>query len=153
MEMAAPEHVIAMTSLMDTKEGLERLKTALLEIDEGLWSRRDWSKEKAKERRETKESWEPADGKFLWEETAAMTIQEAVSGPVERIPFLEAAGRVSAEFVYLYPPGIPILVPGERITGKIVERVREYQEKGLSVQGLSDSSLTSILAVAKAAPV
>lgn len=159
MEMAAPEHVIAMTSLMDTKEGLERLKTALLEIDEGFWSRRDWSKEEAKERREakesreTKESWEPADGKFLWEETAAITIQEAVSGPVERIPFLEAAGRVSAEFVYLYPPGIPILVPGERITGKIVERVREYQEKGLSVQGLSDSSLTSILAVAKAAPV
>ena len=161
MEMAAPEHVIAMTSLMDTKEGLERLKTALLEIDEELWSRRDWSKEEAKERREakesreTKESWEPADGKFLWEETetAAMTIQEAVSGPVERISFLEAAGRVSAEFVYLYPPGIPILVPGERITGKIVERVREYQEKGLSVQGLSDSSLTSILAVAKAAPV
>ena len=137
------------------------MKTALLEIDEELWSRRDWSKEEAKERREakesreTKESWEPADGKFLWEETetADMTIQEAVSGPVERIPFLEAAGRVSAEFVYLYPPGIPILVPGERITGKIVERVREYQEKGLSVQGLSDSSLTSILAVAKAAPV
>ena len=159
MEMAAPEHVIAMTSLMDTKEGLERLKTALLEIDEELWSRRNWSKEEAKERREakesreTKESWEPADGKFLWEETAAMSILEAVSGPVERIPFLEAAGRVSAEFVYLYPPGIPILVPGERITGKIVERVREYQEKGLSVQGLSDSSLTSILAVAKAAPV
>ena len=153
MEMAAPEHVIAMTSLMDTKEGLERLKTALLEIDEELWSRRDWSKEEAKERREAKESWEPADGKFLWEETAAMTILEAVSGPVEQIPFLEAAGRVSAEFVYLYPPGIPILVPGERITGKIVERVRAYQEKGLSVQGLSDSSLTSILAVAKAAPV
>ena len=153
MEMAAPEHVIAMTSLMDTKEGLERLKTALLEIDEGLWSRRNWSKEEAKERREAKESREPADGKFLWEETADMTILEAVSGPVERIPFLEAAGRVSAEFVYLYPPGIPILVPGERITGKIVERVREYQEKGLSVQGLSDSSLTSILAVAKAAPV
>ena len=100
-----------------------------------------------------RESWEPADGKFLWKEPAAMTIQEAVSGPVEQIPFLEAAGRVSAEFVYLYPPGIPILVPGERITGKIVERVREYQEKGLSVQGLSDSSLTSILAVAKAAPV
>ena len=153
MEMAAPEHVIAMTSLMDTKEGLERLKTALLEIDEGIWSRQDWSKEEAKERREAKESWEPADGKFLWKEPAAMTILEAVSGPVERIPFLEAAGRVSAEFVYLYPPGIPILVPGERITGKIVERVREYQEKGLSVQGLSDSSLTSILAVAKAAPV
>ena len=151
--MAAPEHVIAMTSLMDTKEGLERLKTALLEIDEGIWSRQDWSKEEAKERREAKESWEPADGKFLWKEPAAMTILEAVSGPVERIPFLEAAGRVSAEFVYLYPPGIPILVPGERITGKIVERVREYQEKGLSVQGLSDSSLTSILAVAKAAPV
>ena len=91
--------------------------------------------------------------KALIEANGSMTIQEAVSGPVEWIPFLEAAGRVSAEFVYLYPPGIPILVPGERITGKIVERVREYQEKGLSVQGLSDSSLTSILAVAKAAPV
>ena len=56
---------------------------------------------------------------------------------------------VSQEFVYLYPPGIPILAPGERITKDILERIAWYQSMGLSVQGLSDPSLYSIITVAE----
>ena len=60
----------------------------------------------------------------------------------------KSAGCISKEFVYLYPPGIPILVPGERISEEAVFRILEYQAEGLSVQGTSDPSVSTILAVA-----
>ena len=45
-------------------------------------------------------------------------------------------GRYSAEFVSLYPPGVPLLVPGERITKDICQRIREDMETGLTVEGI-----------------
>ena len=50
----------------------------------------------------------------------------------------ESEGRISGEFLYLYPPGIPLLMPGERISREVLERVAFFQEKGLSIQGLRD---------------
>lgn len=55
----------------------------------------------------------------------------------------------SAEFAYLYPPGIPIIVPGEQITGQFVRNVRRYMEQGLEVQGLSDTSAETICVAAR----
>ena len=65
----------------------------------------------------------------------------------ERIPMEESIGRVSAEFAYLYPPGIPLLVPGEQITGLLIKNMRRYMEQGFDLQGLSDVSNTSVLVV------
>ena len=55
-----------------------------------------------------------------------------------RILIKNAAGKVSAEFVYLYPPGIPIAVPGEVLTNEIVEIILEFKRLGLPVQGMED---------------
>ena len=65
----------------------------------------------------------------------------------ERIPMEESIGRVSAEFAYLYPPGIPLLVPGEQITGLLIKNMRRYMEQGFDLQGLSDVSNASVLVV------
>ena len=51
-----------------------------------------------------------------------------------RYSLKESVGKVSAEFAYLYPPGIPMIVPGEQITGQFVRNVRRYMEQGLEVQ-------------------
>ena len=136
MEMCAPEYVVAMTSLLDTKEGLLRLKEALLEIDKGLSG-----KKKGKGSR---------IGSGNMTETAEMCMipAKALELPGRRVSTAESAGCISKEFVYLYPPGIPILVPGERISKEAVSRILEYQAEGLSVQGTSDPSVSTILAVA-----
>ena len=56
----------------------------------------------------------------------------------------ESAGRIAGEFVYLYPPGIPVIAPGERITEKIVDTIMRYKEIGLPVQGMKDLRAESI---------
>lgn len=76
-----------------------------------------------------------------------MKISDALEAPVKRGALEESVGKTSAEFVYLYPPGIPILVPGEQITGHFVRNVRRYMEQGLELQGLSDYTGKTICTV------
>ena len=96
MEMTAPEYVIAMTSLMDTEEGFERLGTALLEID-GVLRRRMESGRKEKAASETPEGLESK----LSHPVRRMLICEAMDADTERTAFQDTVGKVSAEFVYL----------------------------------------------------
>ena len=140
MEMTAPEYVIAMTSLMDTEEGFERLGTALLEID-GVLRRRMESGRKEKAASETPEGLESK----LSHPVRKMLICEAMDADTERTAFQDTVGKVSAEFVYLYPPGIPIIAPGEVFTDAIVEKIMAYKAAGLLVQGPADPDADVIL--------
>ena len=140
MEMTAPEYVIAMTSLMDTEEGFERLGTALLEID-GVLRRRMESGRKEKAASETPEGLESK----LSHPVRRMLICEAMDADTERTAFQDTVGKVSAEFVYLYPPGIPIIAPGEVFTDAIVEKIVAYKAAGLLVQGPADPDADVIL--------
>ena len=54
------------------------------------------------------------------------------------LPIRQTAGRICAEFVMAYPPGIPILAPGEMITEEIIEYIIYAKEKGCSMQGAED---------------
>ena len=140
MEMTAPEYVIAMTSLMDTEEGFERLGTALLEID-GVLRRRMESGRKEKAASETPEGLESK----LSHPVRRMLICEAMDADTERTALQDTVGKVSAEFVYLYPPGIPIIAPGEVFTDAIVEKIMAYKAAGLLVQGPADPDADVIL--------
>lgn len=140
MEMTAPEYVIAMTSLMDTEEGFERLGTALLEID-GALRRRMESGRKEKAASETPEGLESK----LSHPVRRTLICEAMDADTERTAFQDTVGKVSAEFVYLYPPGIPIIAPGEVFTDAIVEKIMAYKAAGLLVQGPADPDADVIL--------
>ena len=57
------------------------------------------------------------------------------------LPIAQAAGKISGEFVMCYPPGIPILAPGEVITQEIVEYILYAKEKGCSMQGTEDPKI------------
>ena len=70
--------------------------------------------------------------------------QEAFYAPKISVPLAESEGRVCSEFVMCYPPGIPILAPGERITGEILEHIGYAKEKGCSMTGSEDPDLTRI---------
>ena len=147
MEMTAPEYVIAMTSLMDTEEGFERLGTALLEIDGALRhcveseQQKEKGESKGKKRCETPEATESKVSHPI----RRMLICEAMDADTERTALQDTVGKVSAEFVYLYPPGIPIITPGEVFTDVIVEKIVAYKAAGLLVQGPADPDADVIL--------
>ena len=147
MEMTAPEYVIAMTSLMDTEEGFERLGTALLEIDGALRhcveseQQKEKGESKGKKRCETPEATESK----VSHPVRRTLICEAMDADTERTALQDTVGKVSAEFVYLYPPGIPIITPGEVFTDVIVEKIVAYKAAGLLVQGPADPDADVIL--------
>ena len=57
------------------------------------------------------------------------------------MPISETAGMICGELVMCYPPGIPILTPGERITEEIIEYIQYAREKGCSLQGTLDPNV------------
>ena len=71
----------------------------------------------------------------------AATPQKAFYSEKELIPIQETEGRICGEFVMCYPPGIPILAPGEMITREIIDYTLFAKEKGCSMQGPEDGSL------------
>lgn len=126
LEMAAGDYALALTSIGDTREGFDRLYQALEEIDRRLLAKDSAQLEKR--------SYAGMDNQ------TEMPVCRAVERKMERILLENAAGRIAGEFVYLYPPGIPLIVPGEKISGEFVENVLQYREKGFSLQGMKDYS-------------
>lgn len=71
----------------------------------------------------------------------SLTPRDAFYAETEVIPFKESAGRIMAEFIYVYPPGIPILLPGEVISQRNIDYIVEHVEVGLPVKGPEDRSI------------
>ena len=144
------DYVIAMTSLMDTEKGLKRLADALMEIDEDLCEeilQTVFHEQLGSDRKKNLEK--EAQLAKMPKAVSVMKLGDAINLKGQRITLKDSLNMVSQEFVYLYPPGIPILAPGEKITKEILDRISWYQSMGLSVQGLSDPSLYSIITVAE----
>jgi lysine decarboxylase len=76
-----------------------------------------------------------------------MSPREAFLGRQEVLPAADAVGRVAAESLAAYPPGIPNVLPGERLTAETLEYVQEAIDAGGSLRGASDRELRTIRAV------
>ena len=74
----------------------------------------------------------------------AATPQKAFYSEKALIPIHETPGRICGEFVMCYPPGIPILAPGEMVTEEIVDYILYAKEKGCSMQGPEDGTLEKL---------
>lgn len=74
----------------------------------------------------------------------SLSPRDAFYADTEVIPFKEAAGRIIAEFIMVYPPGIPILLPGEVISQENIDYITEHLEVGLPVQGPEDKLIENI---------
>lgn len=149
MEMCAGHYTTALTSIMDTPEGFQRLSRALKEIDERI------SVSKSGSKADTKVIYGKRPGRsrlltsidIYQNPKPQMPIALAMEQPSERLSLKASTGHISQEFVYLYPPGIPLIAPGEILTGKIIRVIEYCQNLGLSVEGLSDESSQSIKVV------
>ena len=140
VEMETEHYVLALAAVGDSGEGFERLCQAIEEIDQ----------EEAQKKKEKRETEEPKAGRTAYTSLSQfMSITEAMESESEIRKLEESVGRISAEFGYLYPPGIPLIVPGEQITGQFIRNMRIYMEEGLYLQGLEDYTNETIRVVAQ----
>ena len=131
MEMAGGDYVLAMTSICDRPEGFERLSKALHELDM---------------RMEEKRALEEPPFLLVYQEKEVQTpIYEALEADRESVPLQEAAGCTSAAYVSLYPPGIPILIPGETIPEYLPEAINDCRRMGLEVEGLLEQNRIEVV--------
>ena len=125
--MVAAEYVLAMTTVADTDASLERLMQALSDMDETL-----------------------SESEPHMHETGSVLPQkkyssyEAMNGPWEEVPIEKACGRVSAEYIMVYPPGIPFVVPGEMIDLHVLGQISEAKEKRLNLTGTADDRVLNL---------
>lgn len=138
-EMAAGRYVLAMFTVGDTKEGYERLTKALLEIDEYITTER---KQRTQEKLMEREGNRMADAVTpvcIQKKTQAVIgIGRAWDTPKEWVLLKDAEGKTAGEYVNLYPPGSPIIVPGEIFTKDILTEIAAYRQQGFHVQGVKE---------------
>ncbi len=125
-------NILAIISVGDKALAIERLISSMSEI------KRLYSRDKA--------------GMFEHEyinPLVAMTPQEAFYAPKISVPIEKSFGKICSEFVMCYPPGIPILAPGEYITKDILNYVAYAKEKGCFLTGTEDIYIERINVVSE----
>ena len=120
-------NILAYISIGDRLQDIERLVGALADI----------------ERLYKKDSTGMLSGEYIAPAVVASP-QQAFYAEKESLPMEQAAGRISGEFVMCYPPGIPILAPGEMVTQEIVEYILYARDKGCSMQGMEDPKVENL---------
>jgi arginine decarboxylase len=83
----------------------------------------------------------------------ALTPRDAFYAETEVVPFEESVGRIIAEFIMVYPPGIPIFIPGEIITQENLNYIKKNLEVGLPVQGPEDDTLQTLRVIKEHKPI
>ncbi|MDB1933274.1 aminotransferase class I/II-fold pyridoxal phosphate-dependent enzyme [Clostridium tertium] len=134
MELSDFYNVLAVGSFGDTKEGMDRLLSALKEISNDYYGKK-----------------EPVQD-FLdipAIPTKILNPREAFYSDKISIPLNESIGKISGEFLLAYPPGIPVLCPGEEITQEVVDYVHDLKRANLYVQGTEDLTVENIKIVNK----
>ena len=117
-------NILACLSMGDRPQEVERLVSALAEI----------------RRRYQRDPTGLLNQEYA-EPVVVASPQEAFYAEKLGLPLAETRGRVCSEFVMCYPPGIPLLAPGERVTAEILEHIRYAKEKGCSMTGPEDPDL------------
>jgi arginine decarboxylase len=83
----------------------------------------------------------------------SLTPRAAFYGDTETIPFKQSAGRIIAEFIYVYPPGIPILLPGEVISQQNIDYIVDHLKVGLPVKGPEDPTIEYVKVITETKPI
>ncbi len=120
-------NILAIISVGDRELEIERLLGALSEIH----------------RRFRKEPMNMLEHEYI-NPLVIMSPQKAFYSKKRALPIEDSAGHISAELVMAYPPGIPVLAPGERITEEIIDYVRYAKEKGCAMMGTKDETMNNI---------
>lgn len=137
MEMTSEKYVLAMTTMNDDMEQILNLADALEKIDNNLkkvYPQRVFTKERDMDNEEK-----------ISKTIVAMPIYEAKRKESEEVFFIESEGKVSAGYIYVYPPEIPLVVPGETLSKNIIEQIDYYKKINLNVKGIENGKIRVII--------
>jgi arginine decarboxylase len=132
MELSDLYNVLAVGSFGDTKESIDKLLSALKEISDEYSS---------------KNSIKPDFIDIPDIPEQVLIPREAFNSSKVSVPLKDSIGMISGEFLLAYPPGIPVLCPGEKITKDIIDYVQNLKDAGLYVQGTEDPKVENIKVV------
>ena len=154
MEMRAPDYVLAMTSIADTDEGFDRLACAMEKIDRALTLTGDegtraegavgaGSSAGSAIKAQCRKAPETNEGikKGLALPRCSLPMFKACEMKSELVPLGQAAGRIATDFVILYPPDAPLIVPGEEFSEELIRIIISYRERGFQIIGADDCSV------------
>ena len=155
LEMAAGNYVLALASVMDTDEGFDRLADALIEIDSQLEKYKSDFEEFydiLKQEGVVHQFYFPVkmDTTIYQKLPAVMEMYDAYDADHQEVYAFKASGKVSGAFINIYPPGIPLVVPGEIMNDKLIDDVIKAVNSGLEVDGLDfdpDADMWKFVAV------
>lgn len=129
VELADRDTIAALVTLADEPESIERLTDALAES--------------IRRRRGTPRTINGAAG-WIVSPRPKVSPRQAFFGEVETVAFSDATGRVSAELIALYPPGVPVLAPGDEITERELTTLADAARDGIRVAYANDPTLATI---------
>lgn len=132
VEMSDLYNILAVGSFGDTKESLDKLINALKEISVEYTNKHNKKPD------------------FIDIPPIPEQIQiprEAFNSVKTSVPLKDSINMISGEFLLAYPPGIPVLCPGEKITGEIIDYIQQLKDAGLYVQGTEDPKVENIKVV------
>ncbi len=127
IEMNGTNHILFMTSVCNVKEDFDALKNAVFDIDSSL-----------------SDGFFGGENIFFGAPVVAVPPCGAFYSKKEKVFFEDSMGLVSGEFIIPYPPGIPLVVPGEVITLEIIERVKALKLSGVEMVGCEDFELDTV---------
>ena len=129
LEMSCENYALAIATVMDEQDGFRRLEEALIEIDSNCNIQKTSCS--------IREIYTKPERKY--------EIHEIDNFSKEKVSLQQAEGKISSEYIYFYPPGIPILVPGERINIQNIKAIEEAIAQGIEVYGLTENKMIFIL--------
>lgn len=138
MEMAAGDYVVAIMTVMDSEEGFERLKQAVLKLDARLNEEMDSMGSNSLMQ-------ETDSVNYPYPDKAEYSIAEAMEYPQTAIELDDAKDRICADFVYVYPPGVPILVPGEKIMQEHILYFNNIRKQNLDLKGINNNQIRVLI--------
>lgn len=134
IEMACASYLVAMTGLTEPKQSLPKLAAALHQADKicRLAPCRPQALPPLPEQ--------------------ALAICAALNAPTQSLPLAQAAGQICAEYLWAYPPGIPLIVPGERISAEALAAFAQMHQAGVRLYGSSGAKEQNLLVCANSRP-
>jgi arginine decarboxylase len=129
VELADQQRIVCSLSMGDSEESVNALVDAL----------RDLAALRGKGSAGLSPTWVAS--------TPALSPRRASQSPVESVPLSATLDRVAAEYLIPYPPGIPLVVPGETLTAEVLATLEQYRSIGSRIVGPADGSLATLMVV------
>ncbi|SDB01639.1 aminotransferase class I/II-fold pyridoxal phosphate-dependent enzyme [Eubacterium oxidoreducens] len=134
LEMCAGNFATALSTYCDSTNGFMRLSAALKSIEHNLQTQTNHKENRSAKTLE----------QLYHQKEQVMQSQETEKHKTCQIPFSDCADKISADYMYLYPPGIPFIVPGERISKDVLKNLTNLTKEGYVIEGLSDRTKKTV---------